>query len=358
MSGLGSASIPQRVVASRIARPASRVAGVGDLLRRRRDESGRRLEQFVGRARVLEEALGDEPLCIYVTGSYGRLEARVGSDPEHGSDLDLFFLYGGEDSAANLPRATWFRVAGRLIDLVQELGFPPLSGDAEYLEIHNSGRMRAQLGSRQDDSVNAFTARMLLLLESRPVVKAALYDQLMEEVVGFYFEDFDGHRADFRPTYLLNDILRFWRTLTLNYEHRRHARLHEAGGDEGKRQEAKEKTALQNLKLGFSRLSTCFSMVVPLAISAAPVTRGDVLALTEMSPTERWESIEDARVDALLQEYEWFLGVAGDEEAERAVVTDPDRREEARGREQRFGDLVFDLLLDRADRKTLRYVVV
>src|SRR4051794_8738803 len=116
-----------------------------ELLHRRREESARRLDELVERAHVLEETLGDEPLCIYVTGSYGRLEAVVGGSSDEGSDLDLFFLYRGEQPDADLPRTTWFRLAGRLIELIEELGFPPFSGDAEYLEIHNISRIQEQL---------------------------------------------------------------------------------------------------------------------------------------------------------------------------------------------------------------------
>ncbi len=298
-------------------------------------------------------------LCIYVTGSYGRGEAVVeASDPEDRSDLDLFFLYDSSDAERKLPRTVWFPVAGSLIRLVHELGFPEFSGDAEWLDVHNVTKMREQLGSPEDDPVNTFTARMLLLLESRPVVNHELYERLLERVVGFYFEDFEEHGAEFRPTFLLNDILRFWRTLTLNYEAGRRKRLIEAGQDKEKVAKAKRKTAVKNFKLGFSRLSTCFSMVVPIAALGPPVSADDVLRLTRLTPTQRWEELRHDGVREMIELYSWFLEMTADSTALDAAFDDESRRADARMRERRFGDLVYRILREIADPETLRFVVV
>src|SRR5438309_1594126 len=59
------------------------------------------------------------------------------------------------------------------------------------------------------------------LLESQPLSDAAIYERLLEQIIGFYYRDFADHADDFLPIFLINDILRFWRTLTLNYEHHR-----------------------------------------------------------------------------------------------------------------------------------------
>lgn len=323
----------------------------------RRERSKRRLAELVEHAAVLEETLGGEPLCIYITGSYGREEALVTGDPAADSDLDLFFLYGGDAPELGLPRTTWFRVAGQLIDIADALGFPPFSGDARYLEVHDVRHMLDVLGSPRDDSVNAFTARMLLLMESHPVVNAALYDELVARIVGFYFDDAREHGATFRPTYLLNDVLRFWRTLTLNYEHRRRERFAAAGTDEALLHKARAKTALANFKLGFSRLSTCFSLIVPLASAPTPVTREDVLAMTRQSPVARWEAVPHRLVPELLDLYAWFLEVTGDKD-HTATFASAQWRRTAREREHRFGELVFEILRDVAAPEAFRFIVV
>jgi hypothetical protein len=47
--------------------------------------------------------------------------------------------------------------------------------------------MEKVLGSPADDSTNAFTARMLLLLESQPVYGQVLDASLLERIVSFYY---------------------------------------------------------------------------------------------------------------------------------------------------------------------------
>ena len=99
----------------------------------------------------------------------------------------------------------------------------------------------------------------------------------------FYFADFERNRDTFRPTFLLNDILRFWRTLTLNYEHKRAEKRRAA--ERGEAEDGWEvKSATKNLKLGFSRLNTCFSLVVPLAALEPPVTVEHVVELRGSRP--------------------------------------------------------------------------
>lgn len=43
------------------------------------------------------------------------------------------------------------------------------------------------LGSPEDDSTNASTARMLLLLESQPIYDEVLYGSLLERIISFYY---------------------------------------------------------------------------------------------------------------------------------------------------------------------------
>jgi len=47
----------------------------------------------------------------------------------------------------------------------------PFSNDGEFLRILYLEDMLEQLGGREDDYLNYFTARMLLLLESKPLYK-------------------------------------------------------------------------------------------------------------------------------------------------------------------------------------------
>jgi predicted nucleotidyltransferase len=322
----------------------------------RREYSLNRLAELTTRLAPLTAVLGEQPLCVYATGSYGRLEA--GED----SDIDLFFLYDGADLEEEFPFTTFVRVAAAIIDATEEMAFPPFTGDGEYLEVHYVRRMEEVLGSREDDSINAFTARMLLLLESRPVLAPAVYEALLERVVGFYYRDFADHPDEFEPTFLTNDILRFWRTLTLNYEHKR-LTLRTLTGDALARKKAD--SALKNYKLKVSRLLTCFSMVANLAAQAPPVVAQDILTLCAETPRERIRRLAGSGghssklVAALDERYDTFLEAVQRPEAEvLAEFEDGDRRTRALDEAREFGDLIYELIKATADDRRLRYLLI
>lgn len=302
----------------------------------------------------MAELLAQAKLCVYATGSYGRLEAW------EESDIDLFFLY--EDTIC-FSYLTFLRVAGRLVEKTAEMEFPPFSGNGKYLESLDVTQMEQILGSREDDQANTFTARMLLLLESQPVSDAAHYDKLLRRIVGFYYRDIKGHEADFVPIFLMNDILRFWRTLTLNYEHDRFAVR--ALEDEGERNRARAKSSLKNYKLKVSRLATCFSMVVHLASADPPVTAERVIELCRQTPQRRLELLRgrDVSADGILDElaarYEIFLEqVQRPEETLLEVFGDAAQRRAHLDEAARYGDGIFKLLILLVPPDRLRHVVI
>lgn len=319
-----------------------------------------RLGELGKRLGPVESLLTDHRLCIYATGSYGRLEAW------EGSDIDLFFLYEPERKDDRFPTLTFIRLASCLIEATEDMGFPAFSGDGRWLEVHDVTKMEEVLGSPEDDSLNAFTARMLLLLESQPVYGPSLYADLLQRVIGFYYRDYEGHEADFLPVFLCNDILRFWRTLTLNYEHDRFevSRL-----PDNERPEARAKSALKNYKLKVSRLATCFSMVVHLAAEEPPVTAERVLALCRTTPYERFQQLRgrgaDELVDAILDQYERFLEIVQrptpdvlDDFRKTGSAGDGPPRAELLGAAREFGNTIFALLQAVAKPERIRPLIV
>ncbi|HJY90548.1 MAG TPA: hypothetical protein VJ255_09730, partial [Candidatus Acidoferrum sp.] len=61
-------------------------------------------------------------------------------------------------------------VQAELITRSRELGFPEFSGDGRYLDHHSIYEFTNTLGTEKDDVANTFTARLLLLLESKPLL--------------------------------------------------------------------------------------------------------------------------------------------------------------------------------------------
>jgi len=321
-----------------------------------------RRDYSLSRLRSLDDALNaaslldDHPLCIYVTGSYGRLEAW------EGSDIDPFFLYDSADDSARFPWTSFVRLSARLIETAQELNFPPFSKDGQYLEVQYVSQMEQVLGSPRDDSLNAFTARMLLLLESQPLHDEDVYLRLLRRIIGFYYRDFDDHSTSFMPTFLINDILRFWRTLTLNYEHHR-LRLNLFTGEE--LEEKKADSALKNYKLKVSRLATCFSMVANLSSMPVPVAAEQVFDLCRLTPSERFERLRlhGARAEELTGRLAGLYAEFLDQVQREAGVLCEEfsiaaNRKAALERASRYGDLIYELLDELTPDERMRFLVI
>jgi hypothetical protein len=183
------------------------------------------------------------------------------------------------------------RLLSEIIDIGFKMNFPTFSNDGEYLKILFAEDILNNLGSPSDDYHNYFTARMLLLLEGRPVYGEIIYRRLLKSIVDSYFRDYPHHPDDFRPTFLVNDILRFWKTLCLNYEHKRN--------EETSRSKTKHK--IKNFKLGFSRLLICFATVASLGTFRRNVTPSNVLRICRMTPVQRLIFAANTSSDARLK---------------------------------------------------------
>ena len=320
------------------------------LIGERKEWSKAKVKAFIESVSTLPEVTKHPDLCIYVTGSFGRLEASSYSD------LDLFFIKEGTRAKAQMSYIDKTLMDASLICKCREVNFPEFSGDGEYLEVHYLQSMIENLGGRKDDYENLFTARLLLLLESLPIYNESLYEKVLREITDSYFRDYEDHEQNFRPLFLINDILRFWKTLCLNYEYSRN----NLGTDEARAR----KSHLRNLKLKFSRMLTCFSLVIALAVPRDSIEPEECVRLMRERPLERLRSVavdsnREELWNKLTEDYSWFLRTTGRPQNE---VLDwiglSANREEAFGRAVRFGDTIYDLLIQVAKPETLRYLVI
>jgi hypothetical protein len=289
-------------------------------------------------------------LTIYAAGSYGRLEASKYSD------IDLFFVLAKPRAYFDEIRVPEIRLLSEIVEIGYNMSFPKFSNDGHFLKLLFLDDILDNLGSPADDYHNHFTARMLLLLESKPIYGPDIYNRLLKETVESYFRDYPHHPTDFRPTFLTNDILRFWKTLCLNYEHKRNQ-------IEGR---DKTKHKVKNFKLGFSRLMTCFATVAMLSTYRETISPRNVTQICHMTPTERliaigrrYEPVQHL-IFEILDMYNWFLAKTAlpTEQLERYFSFQANRTE-AFGKARLFGNKMFDLLrlLDEQNHN-LRYLVV
>lgn len=318
----------------------------------RRDFSCLRVEELRTKLNELPEAAKLPKLCVFATGSYAREEAGPHSD------IDFFFVHEGSLRNSKVSRLDELRLFARVVDIGVEMKFPTFSNDGEFLRLLYLDDMVQALGGREDDSQNYFTARMLLLLESKPLVNQELLNQMLSSIVDAYFRDYLDHAENFRPVFLVNDILRFWKTLCLNYENKRSGVADD--------QEKKVLQQVKNFKLKFSRLMTCFGTIVAICSEKSPICMERITSLTQSTPLERFLSatdgvteLEDCR-SKILKEYQWFMEcTALPTEELRALFGKPDGKSEMFSRAEEFGNLVYEALDFLADRNNYRrYLVV
>jgi predicted nucleotidyltransferase len=260
-------------------------------LAKRKAQSAARLASVRGRLAACP-VLSGGGVTAFAAGSLARGEAGAASD------LDIFVTTQNRRLADS--RLFNYQVIAELIRVNEEEGFPEFSNDGQYLRVYAVEDLVNQTGSRADDEGNYFTARMLMLLEAQPLLHEVEFRAEQAHLVQNYFRDGKG-REDFRPLFLLNDVLRYWRTLCLNYEQTRH--------------DPSRKWRKKNVNLKFSRMVTVFGTVLPLMVLDADLRRPGA-PLWELQPLERLALGLDTLADkallpqwqSVLDAYEEFLG--------------------------------------------------
>lgn len=314
---------------------------MGELSDRRSQTAGR-IRQLSGRLETAAN-LAAGRACVYATGSFGRCEASVYSD------LDLFIVGKTDPKDAKrslLKRLDEICIKADLIEVTRDLKIQEFSGDGRYLVHYSVNEFIKTLGTPEDDVTNTFTARLLLLLESRPLLEHAVYGDVIEEVIAAYWRDYEDHKIDFMPAFLANDILRLWRTFCVNYE----ARTERQPADE------KAKGKIKNYKLKHSRLLTCYSALLYLLAvyrrynTVSPQHAQEMISLT---PTERLDwllkqaYLANAHdiIKKLLGQYETFLFATNASEADLIdQFSEKEKSQEYMKAAYKFGDLVFEAL--------------
>jgi predicted nucleotidyltransferase len=308
---------------------------------------------------LLKRALADsdsDDTSVVVLGSLGREEFTSGSD------IDWNLLV---DGIADPNHHALFLDAQKKI---KEVATKSVGREGTFDAFVSSHDLIHRIGG-EDDTNRNLTRRLLLLLESAPIGRSIAYERVVKNILKRYLlEDLSFWRgttvhSHHIPHFLLNDIARFWRTMTVDFAYKLRTRSGQGW-------------AIRNIKLRMSRkllyisgLVACFRChlifpeegresvfgdedlrlevvnVVDAIFSDKPL---DIIATFGIEHTHLY-----ATLSQLFGAYDEFLGILRDDGLRKHLETlaegsgdhDPLYRQ-ARTMSHRFRDSILEMLFD------------
>lgn len=251
----------------------------------------------------LSNALGDDSNAEYTivtTGSFGRNEASAESD------FDLFLFCKTEESKEAIQSKA--EIINECVKkyVFKDTGSTGTFGAEEVVSFDN---LLKNIGGAEDTN-KLLTRRMLFLLEGRPVYNEPLFETYRKTLINKYLKSSSDGKVD---KYLLNDIIRYYRTITTDFQHKI-----DSGG---------KSWGVRNIKLRFSRKILYFAGVIALGYASdkeQDLTNrvGLLSSLLDTPPLERIFEIYKERLDEkgydnlqrIFSDYNGFLGSISDKD--------------------------------------------
>jgi hypothetical protein len=284
--------------------------------------------------REVGEKFASEDANLVVFGSLGR-----GEWIDWLSDLDWTLLVDGLCKPGHFQIAQDIRAAlrkecRRNADGKGEYRFAEPGPTGTFGNMGFSHQLIHLIGGQEDTNKNT-TQRILLLVESLPISAVNAHERVLKAIIQRYLEEephlIESGRIRYKvPRFLLNDIVRFWRTMAVDFASKQRDRGGEGWG-------------LRNAKLRMSRklifvsgLLTCFSCNLDEKLQAKISTderdiktarsknlahlQDHILQCVSQTPLDivalavKEYGIDSAVAEKLFSAYDEFLGLVADPE--------------------------------------------
>jgi predicted nucleotidyltransferase len=330
----------------------SRIVGLLDAepFRQYRDAAIQRQKELHDLLSAKIERYTTEDTSLVVFGSLARGEQTSKSD------LDWTYLIDGQANSDHL------KISQRIQEVLKEANYAEPGPTGTFGNMAFSHDVIHQIGGQNDTNKN-MTQRVLLLLESRPIGdRREAYDRVLNAVINRYLEE-DTHLLEqnsdrYRvPRFLLNDIVRFWRTMAVDFASKQRDRAGKGWG-------------LRNAKLRMSRkrifasgMLVCFSSNLDPALKADISTEKSgkklnlvnyIRNLVELTPLQilgrsmEQYAVPSSTAESLFSSYAEFLRLLDDERSRSALdgLRSEDSRTDRVFKEVRRISSVFEKALD------------
>ena len=248
-------------------------------------------------------AFEDSGQTVLVCGSYARREASAHSD------IDYFVIPSNPADGNSL--------IDRVRTSAERLRMRSPAKEGAFGDTLDHDKLLSNIGGLKDSNLD-MTQRVLLLLEGDWLVGQHEFGCLKQDILGRYVKEDvpDRHLALF----LLNDIIRYWRIICVDYEYKVH--------EEGK------PWAIRNIKLVFSRKLLYASGLFSVALTANLSRDGKIAKLNELFSLpvihRMIEICGREAMEPVLGSYDGFLGHMADGTWRRRLEALENTQEEGR----------------------------
>src|SRR3972149_7722231 len=190
---------------------------------------------------LLENSNQNKKFALVFAGSLGRKEAHETSDE------DAFILFQNKVHKKEQSITKELLSSLKSIIKINDIKLRMASAGA-FSNVCAFGDLVHNIGGKKETN-DILTRRMVLLVEGQGICNGDFFDNSKREILMKYLRDLQPI-SDRRPIFLINDLLRYYRTICVDYEY--------------KKNEAGKPWAVRLTKLRHSRKMFYLSALLPL----------------------------------------------------------------------------------------------